>query len=183
MYLNADAGGIPQAYVENADGSDAQVIADVSHRARWWRVSVAVSGRGACCLSSRALRRRPSRRRNGAMEAPDPRVVAGRVRDHDPRSVHERQATGYRRYRRALRPRSRGMPAEAPGWSLSLDQQLVRGCAARSGRCFRSMTTAVTPGDHAHRSARLRRVLPPAAQPHQRSRRARAGPGRSRRSR
>ena len=43
VYLNADASGIVQAYIENADGSDAQLITDFAPRTLV-AASVAVSG-------------------------------------------------------------------------------------------------------------------------------------------
>jgi hypothetical protein len=43
VYLNADAGGTVQAYVENADGSNVQVITDFAPRTLV-AISVAVSG-------------------------------------------------------------------------------------------------------------------------------------------
>jgi hypothetical protein len=43
VYLNPDAGGIVQAYVENADGSNGQVITDFAP-GTLAAVSIAVSG-------------------------------------------------------------------------------------------------------------------------------------------
>ena len=43
MYLNADANGIVQAYVENADGTNVQVITDFAPQTLV-AASVAVSG-------------------------------------------------------------------------------------------------------------------------------------------